>query len=636
MVPSIVPVALESTSTDLVSSCHLPTELRWTLAGAGVRFERLQDVGGARGLRCPQEAERGTAKLERREETLPSGRAPTNGVGTPGGKTSERFLYGSSRHAGRSVSHSLPPNAAGLWLWPPGVDDPNDIIGVFDGPDDIRRRGDIPLTSPPPTPGTAVHTQHLPPGRESTPDLTDASSDESSNSAQSWMSTHGGAMWLDAGPLLVYAYARYPHAIIDGMVDDPRYTYIRARSLNYYLRISRGEHRLNIPLPTDPQRVDLRRSAELRLLLHYLQDVTSDRLRMSIPLTLALHDLARGLIHMIERVVEGRADDASMGSGTLARFGDIVEQTVPYDSGPVKDMTNWVIALADRMRAMVPKDSLEAHVSGWRDMVLTRRVLPNPPSGATALRNRGVQAGGDEGDVRDEGQSVLPAEGFEDGYDTIPPSMSTEYVHFYPRRRPEALGNWTLTSNQLDYFLRVEGPGGPEPIDHLDIPLFVNGFQPRDCHVLLVLYAGTSDPSRHTISKEVLQQIQCVLEFLYALWAHHEDSMHGVYLDWCRRIVNVTEYRRLAVIEDQSKELDTLCAWIGIMRAKTALSELTNSWRLFQVGVQVVGDTIERKGARATYPGSNLPEDMGEGFVGSAVTIEDPRERQDITLVEAM
>ena len=44
-----------------------------------------------------------------------------------------------------------------------------------------------------------------------------------------------------------------------------------------------------------------------------------------------------------------------------------------------------------------------------------------------------------------------------------------EYVYFYARRRAEAQGSWTLTSRQLDYFLRVQGPGGEEPIDHLDV-----------------------------------------------------------------------------------------------------------------------------------------------------------------------
>ncbi|KAI0704166.1 hypothetical protein C8Q76DRAFT_801914 [Earliella scabrosa] len=113
----------------------------------------------------------------------------------------------------------------------PYGDDPNDIIGVFDGPDDIRRRGDIPLTAPPPSAGADIEFL-----RENTPDLTDASTDGSEDSS---MSVDGTAQWFDALPLQVYAYARYPRTVFDGMEDDPRYTYIRARSLNYYLRISR-------------------------------------------------------------------------------------------------------------------------------------------------------------------------------------------------------------------------------------------------------------------------------------------------------------------------------------------------------------------------------------------------------------
>ena len=45
---------------------------------------------------------------------------------------------------------------------------------------------------------------------------------------------------------------------------------------------------------------------------------------------------------------------------------------------------------------------------------------------------------------------------------------TNEYVHFYARRKAEVQG-WTVTSRQLDYFLRVEGPTGSEPIDHLDV-----------------------------------------------------------------------------------------------------------------------------------------------------------------------
>ena len=109
------------------------------------------------------------------------------------------------------------------------------------------------------------------------------------------------------------------------------------------------------------------------------------------------------------------------------------------------------------------------------------------------------------------------------------------------------------------------------------IPLFVNGFQSRDCHALLVLYAGTAnylDDSTHTISEELLLQVRRMLEFLYALWADHDGSMHALYEEWGRRIVQVTEYRRLALIKDQSRELDSLCTWIGNMGAKTVSSRM--------------------------------------------------------------
>ena len=44
----------------------------------------------------------------------------------------------------------------------------------------------------------------------------------------------------------------------------------------------------------------------------------------------------------------------------------------------------------------------------------------------------------------------------------------SEYVYFYARRKAEHR-DWRVTSRELDYFLRVEGPGGHQPIDHLDV-----------------------------------------------------------------------------------------------------------------------------------------------------------------------
>ena len=129
----------------------------------------------------------------------------------------------------------------------------------------------------------------------------------------------------------------------------------------------------------------------------------------------------------------------------------------------------------------------------------------------------------------------------------------------------------------------VELPPADQRPDSLQqIPLFVNGFRPRDCHALLVLYAGTAnymDDSTHTISEELLLQIRRVLEFLYALWVHHDSSMRDLYDQWRGRIVNITEYRRLATIQDQSDQLATLSAWIANIQAtRVRVIHRTRSW----------------------------------------------------------
>ncbi|TFK78123.1 hypothetical protein K466DRAFT_607294 [Polyporus arcularius HHB13444] len=178
--------------------------------------------------------------------------------------------------------------------------------------------------------------------------------------------------------LVVYTYGyHFPSTSLPR--KDPKTSTFASNELYYYLRVTRGQVHVNVPLGVGPTR-PAARMATWKTILAHLHGTIVERLELPLPLWQALRDLLLVLVWFWEQrwlpVNEA-----------WCKFEEVVTYSTTFDGGAPRDMSRWLLNLMAWLQDIVPAAAWVEPVLTWKDIQqAVQRVTHRP-----ARRSVGIQ-----------------------------------------------------------------------------------------------------------------------------------------------------------------------------------------------------------------------------------------------------